>query len=68
VLAQRDSAGTHVALLWLEGTRRVWIDVQEPESEDSLVAAVEPGRALDAFRHPYAYLSRADHSPELLAA
>jgi hypothetical protein len=62
VLAQRDSAGTSVALLWLEGTRRVWIEVQEPESEDSLVAAVEPERALDALYHPDAYLSPVDQA------
>jgi len=68
VLAQRDSAGTRVALLWLEGTRRVWIEVQEPASEDAFVAAVDPARALDAFRHPYPYLGRADDAPLLLAA
>jgi hypothetical protein len=58
VVAERDG----VALLWLEGARRAWVEVQEPEGEESLVAAVEPERALDAFYHPDAYLTRVDHA------
>jgi hypothetical protein len=64
VLAQRDSADTCVALVWLEGTQRVWIEVREAGD----AVAVEPERALGAFHHPYAYLSRAAQAPHLLAA
>jgi len=52
-LAERSSSGTRVRLLWLQGTRKLWIEVREP---DRVVAIpVQPDRALDAFHHPYAY-------------
>ena len=58
VLAERDSAGTRVTLRWLEGTQDLWLELRDPERQDPLVVRVEPERALDAFRHPYAYASR----------
>ena len=53
-LAERSSNGLRVRLLWREGTKRLWVEVQEP---DDLVLAipVKSERALDAFHHPYAY-------------
>jgi hypothetical protein len=52
-LAERLSSGTRVRLLWRQGTKRVWIEVQEPDRV--LAILVPPERALDAFHHPYAY-------------
>ena len=54
-LAERASSGTQVRLLWRQGTRQVWVEVREPESDRALVIPVRPECALDAFHHPYAY-------------
>jgi hypothetical protein len=56
-LAERASNGTRVRLLWRQGTRQLWVEVQEPNSERALAIPVQPERALDAFDHPYAYAS-----------
>ena len=53
-LAARVSNGTHVRLLWRERTNMVWLEVREP-GDRVLAILVDPKRALDAFRHPYAY-------------
>lgn len=53
-LAERTSNGTAVRLLWLEGTRELWVEVREPELDVTIVIPAEPERALDAFYHPYA--------------
>jgi hypothetical protein len=54
-LAQRASSGTRVRLLWRQGTRRLWVEVREPGTDQTLAILVPPERALDAFHHPYAY-------------
>jgi hypothetical protein len=56
-LAERTSNGTQVRLLWRHGTRQVWVEVRERESDRALVIPVRPEWALDAFHHPYAYAS-----------
>jgi hypothetical protein len=53
-LAERLSNGTHVRLLWRQGTGQLWVEVREPD-EQVLAIPVQPERALDAFHHPYAY-------------
>jgi hypothetical protein len=53
-LAERSSNGTHVRLLWRQGTGQLWVEVREPD-EQVLAIPVQPERALDAFHHPYAY-------------
>jgi hypothetical protein len=58
-LAERTTSGTTVRLYWLEGTRELWVEVSEPEFDVTIVIPAEPERALDAFRHPYAYAARA---------
>jgi len=42
-------------LLWLQGTRDLWVEVYEPEFDVPIVIPAEPERALETFRHPYAY-------------
>jgi hypothetical protein len=53
-LAERWSSGTHVRLLWREGTKQLWVEVRERD-DHVLAIPVASERALDAFRHPYAY-------------
>ena len=53
-LAERNSNGTRVRLLWRHGTRHLWVEVREPDTV-VLAFTVQPERALDAFYHPYAY-------------
>jgi hypothetical protein len=54
-LAARSSSGTLMRLLWLQGTRELWVEVYEPELDATIVIPANPERALDTFHHPYAY-------------
>jgi hypothetical protein len=54
-LDHRTSDGIEVKLLWSAGTQRVWLDVHDTRAGASFELDVEPGEALAAFRHPYAY-------------
>jgi len=68
-LAERTSNGTLVRLLWLHGSRELWVEVSEPDA--TIVIPAQPEHALDAFQHPYAYAaSHADlpRAAETLAA
>ena len=69
-LAERTSNGTRVRLLWRHGTRRLWVEVREPDTDLALAIPISPERALDAFYHPYAYagVDSARRSTTLLSA
>jgi hypothetical protein len=54
-LAERTSNGTLMRLLWLQGTRELWVEIHEPELDITIVIPAEPERALEALHHPYAY-------------
>jgi hypothetical protein len=54
-LAERVSNGTLMRLLWRQGTHELWVEVYEPEFDVTIVIPAEPERALETFRHPYAY-------------
>ena len=54
-LAERTSNGTLMRLFWLQGTRKLWVEVYEPELDVTIVIPADPERALETFRHPYAY-------------
>jgi hypothetical protein len=54
-LDHRATDGIDVRLLWSAECDRVWIDVQDSRGGGSFEIEVEPGEALEAFRHPYAY-------------
>ena len=58
VLMDRDTAGLHVELRYLPISDLTVITVWREEDGDviSRAATVPPGSALDAFRHPCAYL------------
>jgi|GEM_PF-4753483 len=55
-LAERiTSDGTLMRLLWLQGTRKLWVEVYEPGLDVTMVIPAKPERALETFHHPYAY-------------
>jgi len=57
-LDHRQANGIGVALLWDSETNRVFVTVDDARQGYSLELDVEPGDALDAFHHPFAYASR----------
>jgi hypothetical protein len=66
-LDRRSTNGIEVALLWSPRTNRVWVAVEDAKTDESFELDVDPARALEAFHHPYAYLSRS-YEPAALAA
>jgi hypothetical protein len=55
-LDHRESDGIAVTLLWYEDADRVAIRVVDAEADAVLELGVPGSEALDAFRHPYAYI------------
>jgi hypothetical protein len=52
----RVSDGISVFLLWSPSTDRVTVAVEDAKTGDAFEVPVGPGeRALEVFRHPYAY-------------
>jgi hypothetical protein len=56
-LAARSSDGLHVRLLWRRGADEVVLEVNDDQSGASFEIDVPGARALDAFRHPFVYVS-----------
>lgn len=54
-LAQRMSGTTEVVLFWHPNSERVELAVRDRETGIGFSFDVEPGSAMDAFYHPYAY-------------
>ena len=54
-LAARESDGIHVLLLWHPAENELTVAVEDARIGDRVQLAVAPGRALDAFYHPFAY-------------
>jgi hypothetical protein len=54
-LDRRSQDGLEVTLLWDPQTNEVSVDVVDDRHENSFTLTVDPGSALDAFHHPYAY-------------
>jgi hypothetical protein len=57
-LAHRASDGIEVSLLWNRFTNRVWIRVFDARSDEGFEVDVDGRSALDAYRHPFAYIDR----------
>jgi hypothetical protein len=55
-LDHRESDGVSVTLLWYEDSNRVTIHVVDSDSGEEFELEVAGRDALDAFRHPYAYM------------
>ena len=56
-LARRASGGIEVALYWSPLDNSTTIEVWDASNEETLVFAVAPDRALEAFYHPFAQLA-----------
>jgi hypothetical protein len=54
-LDRRHNDGTDVQLLWEPQTDRVFLALADERSGESFSFEVDPGEALRAFHHPYAY-------------
>jgi hypothetical protein len=57
-LDRRYRDGIEVALLWDSQTNAILVTVDDSRIERSFVLSVDQAEALDAFRHPYAYITR----------
>jgi hypothetical protein len=55
-LDHRESDGVSVTLLWYEDSNRVALHVVDSDSDEEFDLEVAGRDALDAFRHPYAYI------------
>jgi hypothetical protein len=56
-LARRVSGGIEVALYWSPLDDSTTVEVWDAASEETIVFAVPPQRALEAFYHPFAQLT-----------
>jgi hypothetical protein len=59
-LAHRIDAGLEVTLYWSPSDNSTTIDVLDTETDELFIFPVPADRALDAFRHPFAYLTELD--------
>ena len=66
-LAQRLSGQDEVVLLWHPGIDRVELCVSDVTTGEGFHIEVSPGKAMDAFHHPYAYAARRGRSSVELA-
>lgn len=55
-LARRVNGGLEITLYWYPDTNGTRIDVHDTPIDETISFAVPPGRALDAFHHPFVYL------------
>jgi hypothetical protein len=58
-LAARWNDGIMVTLFWEPRGNALTVTVQDEKNGEAFELDVPPSAALDAFRHPYAYLSAA---------
>lgn len=58
-LCERDSDGIRVELRFLPIVSLVGIYVTTPQNPVGAWASVDPANAMDAFQHPFCYLSPA---------
>jgi hypothetical protein len=57
-LARRRSGTDEILLVWESVSDQVRLAVRDADTGAGLEIAVAPARALDAFRHPYAYAAK----------
>jgi hypothetical protein len=56
-LAQRQSGDVEVLLLWHPGIDRIELCILDLATGVSVHVNVAPDKAIDAFNHPYAYVT-----------
>lgn len=54
-LAHRSTGGIEVSLFWSQPSNRITIELIDNRIDERLEFEVANDKALDAFRHPYAY-------------
>jgi hypothetical protein len=59
-LAFRESDEIEVALLWNGAERSLLLNVRDRRSGQWFVLALDSAEALDAYRHPFAYIAQRD--------
>jgi hypothetical protein len=68
-LARRDSAGTHVALLWSRRRHRAAVVLEEDATGELVeLDILERENPLELYQHPYAYLTTRGHPGKLAAS
>jgi hypothetical protein len=56
-LAERNGDGVQVGLYWRQGTDEVVLVVSDEKTGESFGVEVPGDRAMDAFHHPFVYVS-----------
>jgi hypothetical protein len=67
-LALRESDGIEVALLWNGVEDRLLLSVRDRRTGEWCACGVDGADALEAYRHPFAYIARGDRGAGLLSA
>ena len=62
-LDARASHGVEVRLLWNPPTDGIAVEMIDGRSGEHFTFAVEPGDAMEAFRHPFAYAAAEPVTP-----
>jgi len=63
-LDYRESDGIKVSLLWSRTDESLLVALFDARTGESFELPVEPRRALDAFRHPFAFAASGNLVPE----
>jgi hypothetical protein len=66
-LAHRTGDGIDVSLYWNERTNQVIVKVYDARSDEGFQFDVDGRRALDAYRHPFAYAGREQIGEKMVA-
>ncbi len=67
-LAFRESDGIEVALLWNGVEDRVLLSVRDRRTGEWFVSGVDGADALEAYRHPFAYVARRNPDARAISA
>jgi hypothetical protein len=67
-LAQRQSGTDEVQLLWHPESEWVELSIRDLATGAGFYLEVEPGSAIDAFYHPYAYLAWRENPEDAVRA
>ena len=67
-LASRESGGIEVALLWNGAEDRLLLTVRDRRTGEWFMCRVDGADALEAYRHPFAYIARRDRDAGAISA
>ena len=64
-LATRVNGGVEITLFWDRRDNSTSIDIRHTSTDETISFRVPPGRALDAFHHPFAHMgNELEHDPQ----